>query len=119
MKHRHSAGRSPFSPAVGCTLLLALIGCGPATQSADAVEDQIKREHGKREVELRVSTMPTAFGEKAVLRIFDPDILLKGIDELGLSTRDLPCQCFSASWRLMLRPAPCSATCNGWNEDGG
>jgi general secretion pathway protein E len=34
--------------------------------------------------------MPTAFGEKAVLRIFDPDILLKGIDQLGLSTRDLP-----------------------------
>ena len=30
----------------------------------------------KNEVELRVSTMPTAFGEKAVLRIFDPDILL-------------------------------------------
>jgi general secretion pathway protein E len=34
--------------------------------------------------------MPTAFGEKAVLRIFDPDILLKGIDELGLSSHDLP-----------------------------
>ena len=42
----------------------------------------------KNEVELRVSTMPTAFGEKAVLRIFDPDILLKGIDELGLSPHD-------------------------------
>jgi general secretion pathway protein E len=53
-------------------------------------DGRIKREHGKREVELRVSTMPTAFGEKAVLRIFDPDILLKGIDELGLTTRDLP-----------------------------
>jgi general secretion pathway protein E len=34
--------------------------------------------------------MPTAFGEKAVLRIFNPDILLKGIDELGLSSHDLP-----------------------------
>ena len=34
--------------------------------------------------------MPTAFGEKAVLRIFDPDILLKGIDELGFSAQDLP-----------------------------
>jgi general secretion pathway protein E len=44
----------------------------------------------KTEVELRVSTMPTAFGEKAVLRIFDPDILLKSIDELGLSPHDLP-----------------------------
>jgi general secretion pathway protein E len=34
--------------------------------------------------------MPTVFGEKAVLRIFDPDILLKGLDQLGLSPRDLP-----------------------------
>ena len=53
-------------------------------------DGRIKRERGGREVELRVSTMPTAFGEKAVLRIFDPDILLKTIDELGLSPHDLP-----------------------------
>ncbi|HET9317982.1 MAG TPA: GspE/PulE family protein, partial [Vicinamibacteria bacterium] len=53
-------------------------------------DGRIKRDSGGREVELRVSTMPTAFGEKAVLRIFDPEILLKGIDQLGLSNRDLP-----------------------------
>jgi general secretion pathway protein E len=53
-------------------------------------DGRIKREQGGREVELRVSTMPTAFGEKAVLRIFDPDILLKTIDELGLSPHDAP-----------------------------
>jgi general secretion pathway protein E len=53
-------------------------------------DGRIKRENGGREVELRVSTMPTAFGEKVVLRIFDPEILLKGIDELGFSTHDLP-----------------------------
>jgi general secretion pathway protein E len=34
--------------------------------------------------------MPTAFGEKAVLRIFDPDILLKGVDQLGLAAHDQP-----------------------------
>jgi general secretion pathway protein E len=32
--------------------------------------------------------MPTAFGEKAVLRIFDPDVLVKGIDQLGFSPSD-------------------------------
>jgi general secretion pathway protein E len=53
-------------------------------------DGRIKRDQGGKEVELRVSTMPTAFGEKAVLRIFDPDILLKGIEELGLSSHDLP-----------------------------
>ena len=53
-------------------------------------DGRIKRDQGGREVELRISTMPTAFGEKAVLRIFDPDILLKTIDELGLSPHDAP-----------------------------
>jgi general secretion pathway protein E len=53
-------------------------------------DGRIKRDQGGREVELRVSTMPTSFGEKAVLRIFDPEVLLKGIDQLGFSPHDLP-----------------------------
>ena len=40
------------------------------------------------EVELRLSTMPTAFGEKLVMRIFDPDVLLKPFSELGLIQED-------------------------------
>lgn len=35
------------------------------------------------EVELRLSTMPTAFGEKLVMRIFDPEVLLRSFSELG------------------------------------
>ena len=53
-------------------------------------DGRLKRESGGKEVELRVSTMPTAFGEKAVLRIFDPDILVKGVDQLGFSAQDMP-----------------------------
>ena len=41
------------------------------------------------EIELRLSTMPTAFGEKLVLRIFDPDVLVKDFSELGFSERDI------------------------------
>jgi general secretion pathway protein E len=66
-----------------------LSGCNLAEKRRPQ-DGRIKREHGGREVELRVSTMPTAFGEKAVLRIFDPDILLKGIEQLGFSAHDLP-----------------------------
>jgi len=66
-----------------------LSGCNLAEKRRPQ-DGRIKRDQGGREIELRVSTMPTAFGEKAVLRIFDPDILLKGIDELGLSGHDLP-----------------------------
>ena len=40
------------------------------------------------EVELRLATLPTAFGEKMVLRIFDPQVLLKSFDQLGLSPED-------------------------------
>ncbi len=41
-----------------------------------------------QEVELRLSTLPTAFGEKMVARIFDPDVLLRSFQELGLGGDD-------------------------------
>ncbi|MGH8687916.1 MAG: GspE/PulE family protein, partial [Burkholderiales bacterium] len=40
------------------------------------------------EVELRLSTLPTAFGEKLVMRIFDPDVLVRDFAELGFSSED-------------------------------
>ena len=51
------------------------------------------------EVELRLSTLPTAFGEKLVLRIFDPQVLLKDFDQLGLSSAD------QQRWQAMTRQA--------------
>ncbi|WP_286875964.1 GspE/PulE family protein [Marinimicrobium sp. UBA4509] len=48
------------------------------------------------EVELRLSTLPTAFGEKLVLRIFDPDVLLRSFADLGLVGEDYE------RWRGML-----------------
>ncbi|MDA3870602.1 MAG: GspE/PulE family protein [Gammaproteobacteria bacterium] len=41
-----------------------------------------------QEIELRLSTMPTAFGEKLVMRIFDPEVLVRNFQELGFSSRD-------------------------------
>jgi general secretion pathway protein E len=40
------------------------------------------------EVEMRLSTLPTAFGEKLVMRIFDPDTTVKNLDALGFSAHD-------------------------------
>lgn len=51
-------------------------------------DGRIKTEYKNREVELRVSTMPTAFGEKVVIRIFDPDILLQDLEEIGFEPRE-------------------------------
>jgi general secretion pathway protein E len=40
------------------------------------------------EIELRLSSMPTAFGEKLVLRIFDPEVLVKNFAALGLEKKE-------------------------------
>lgn len=57
------------------------------------------RSPGGREVEMRLSTMPTAFGEKCVMRIFDPDAAFKTIDQLGFSPQE------AAGWTsLVERP---------------
>ena len=48
------------------------------------------------EVELRLSTMPTVFGEKLVMRIFDPLVTVRTFDELGFSEREL------AQWNKMI-----------------
>jgi general secretion pathway protein E len=49
-----------------------------------------------REVELRISNMPTAFGEKVVMRIFDPDLVVKDFAQLGFSPSE------TANWRSMV-----------------
>ncbi len=48
-------------------------------------DGRVKTTNNNKEVELRLSTMPTAFGEKMVMRIFDPDILLRNFSELGFN----------------------------------
>ncbi len=52
-------------------------------------DGRLKVEGNGREAEIRVSTVPVAFGEKAVLRIMDPDILLQDLEGLGFSSADL------------------------------
>jgi general secretion pathway protein E len=46
-------------------------------------DGRIKVDREGREIEIRVSVLPTAFGEKAVLRIFDPETLVVDIAALG------------------------------------
>jgi general secretion pathway protein E len=48
-------------------------------------DGRIKTQRRDREVELRVSSMMTAFGEKIVVRVFDPSILLADLQDLGFS----------------------------------
>jgi general secretion pathway protein E len=55
------------------------------------------------EVEMRLSTLPTAFGEKMVMRIFDPDHAVKDLDALGFSEHDAWRQKRSTSARRRTR----------------
>jgi general secretion pathway protein E len=52
-------------------------------------DGRIKTARGDREVEIRVSTMSVAFGEKVVLRIFDPEVVLRDLVDLGLFDQQL------------------------------
>ncbi len=52
-------------------------------------DGRIKTERDGREVELRVSTLPVAFGEKAVVRVFDPQDLLQSLDKIGFFKDEL------------------------------
>jgi general secretion pathway protein E len=53
-------------------------------------DGRIKTAREDREVELRVSALPVAFGEKMVLRIFDPENFLQDLAGLGFEPDDLP-----------------------------
>jgi len=52
-------------------------------------DGRIKTEREGKEIELRVSTLPTAFGEKMVMRIFDPDVMIKDLGGLGFYEDEL------------------------------
>jgi general secretion pathway protein E len=52
-------------------------------------DGRIKIQHQDSEVEIRVSTVPVAFGEKAVLRVLSPDILFQDLEKLGFLAADL------------------------------
>jgi len=52
-------------------------------------DGRIKTDKGGVEVEIRVSTIPVAFGEKVVMRIMDPEILFQDLEKLGFTSTDL------------------------------
>lgn len=52
-------------------------------------DGRIKTAKQSREIELRVSSMPVAFGEKIVIRIFDPDSLVQRIEDVGFLSSEL------------------------------
>ena len=66
-----------------------LLGRMDVVEKRRPLDGRIKtRNPNGDEVEMRLSTLPTAFGEKMVMRIFDPDTTVKSIDALGFGVHD-------------------------------
>jgi general secretion pathway protein E len=93
----HNVYEFPEHVGVAVTSRLRILGRLNVAEKRRPQDGRIKtRRSDDSEVELRLSTLPTAFGEKLVLRIFDPDVLLRSFADLGLVGEDYE------RWRGML-----------------
>ncbi len=93
----HTVFEMPTTVMLAVTSRIKVIGRLDIAERRRPQDGRIKmRMQTGREVELRLSTMPTAFGEKIVLRIFDPEIAFKKFPELGFSKHE------DQSWREMV-----------------
>ncbi|WP_426103305.1 GspE/PulE family protein [Massilia sp. TSP1-1-2] len=85
----HQVYQVPAVVMIAMTARIKLLGRMDVIEKRRPQDGRIKtRTSGGQEVELRLSTMPTAFGEKMVMRIFDPDVVVKTLPELGFPPED-------------------------------
>jgi len=85
----HQVYQVPAVVMIAMTARVKLLGRMDVIEKRRPQDGRIKtRTGGGQEIELRLSTLPTAFGEKLVMRIFDPDVVVKTLPELGFPTED-------------------------------
>ncbi len=79
----------PAAVMSAVTSRLKILGRLDVAEKRRPQDGRLKTRNGEgKEVELRISTMPTAFGEKMVMRIFDPEVLVKDQSQLGFDRRE-------------------------------
>jgi general secretion pathway protein E len=86
MHNIHIIPKPLHNPIVSRIKLLSRMDLAEKRRPQDG---RIKTSFNNKDIELRVSTVPVAFGEKVVIRIFDPDILLQDLDSMGFYPREL------------------------------
>jgi general secretion pathway protein E len=85
----HQVYQVPAVVMIAMTARIKLLGRMDVIEKRRPQDGRIKtRTAGGQEIELRLSTLPTAFGEKLVMRIFDPDVVVKTLPELGFPADD-------------------------------
>ena len=86
----HSVYELPQQVCAAVTSRVKILGRMDVAEKRRPQDGRLKtRGPQGNEVELRLATLPTAFGEKLVMRIFDPDVLQRSFEELGLADKDL------------------------------
>ena len=92
----HGVYELPQQVCAAVTSRIKILGRMDVAEKRRPQDGRLKtRSPEGNEVELRLATLPTAFGEKLVMRIFDPDVLQKTFEQLGLADDDL------ARWHRM------------------
>ena len=92
----HQVYQIPMSVMAAMVSRIKILGRMDLVEKRRPQDGRIKtRTADGQEAELRLSTLPTAFGEKLVMRIFDPEVLVRNFSELGFSDDD------KARWQTM------------------
>ncbi len=85
----HAVYQLPAAVAMAVTSRLKILGRMNVAEKRRPQDGRVKsRTPAGNEIELRLSTLPTAFGEKLVMRIFDPEVLVRSFADLGLADAD-------------------------------
>jgi len=85
----HPAYQMPMGVMNAMVSRIKLLGRMDVVEKRRPLDGRIKTRNIRGdEVEMRLSTLPTAFGEKMVMRIFDPDTAVKDLDALGFAQHD-------------------------------
>jgi len=85
----HTVYQLPPTVMSAMTSRIKLLGRMDVVERRRPLDGRIKtRNPAGEEVEMRLSTLPTAFGEKMVMRIFDPDAAVQDLAGLGFSSHD-------------------------------
>ncbi len=86
----HTVYEMPVAIVVAVTARIKILGRLNVAEKRKPQDGRLKtRTHNGMETELRLSTLPTAFGEKLVMRVFDPEVLVRSFAQLGLSGKQL------------------------------
>jgi len=84
----HQVYQIPASVLAAMTSRIKILARMDVVEKRRPQDGRIKTRSAEQDIELRISTLPTAFGEKLVMRIFDPEVLVRDFSELGFSAED-------------------------------